>query len=203
MRQIIVVAVISIHVPLAGNVFPLRRQCWVTEGFLSTFPLRGTSISRKILFYRLQISIHVPIAGNVDRIRAMSDEELAFLSTFPLRGTSRRRLSHIDGRGDFYPRSPCGERRIDRADVIMSLYISIHVPLAGNVSSGSDGHALFAQFLSTFPLRGTSRSCSQNSATTSHFYPRSPCGERPFAGEVVYAVILISIHVPLAGNVRA
>ena len=67
MRQIIVVAVISIHVPLAGNVFPLRRQCWVTEGFLSTFPLRGTSISRKILFYRLQISIHVPIAGNVRR----------------------------------------------------------------------------------------------------------------------------------------
>ena len=57
--------------------------------FLSTFPLRGTSYT------------HLP-----------SLIMYSFLSTFPLRGTS---LLHVTNRPKcsyFYPRSPCGERRL-------------------------------------------------------------------------------------------
>ena len=78
-------------------------------------------------------------------------------------------------------------------------------------------------FLSTFPLRGTSRASWYSPTQASNFYPRSPCGERPggrdkggymtaflstfpLRGTSLRAVRSlrcrkISIHVPLAGNV--
>ena len=79
---------ISIHVPLAGNVpcalqgkptiaenFYPRSPCgerpnsggWKDSymRFLSTFPLRGTSIILYCLSRLFSISIHVPLAGNV------------------------------------------------------------------------------------------------------------------------------------------
>ena len=56
--------------------------------------------------------------------------------------------------------------------------ISIHVPLAGNVLRRLGSGVSVAEFLSTFPLRGTS-----------HLTPH--VGTDSF----------ISIHVPLAGNV--
>ncbi len=80
-----------------------------------------------------------------------------------------------------------------------------------------------ATFLSTFPLRGTSRACmrrgragrisihvplagnvrlySRSGRCHTHFYPRSPCGERQLLALENYLPQDISIHVPLAGNV--
>ena len=95
----------------------------------------------------------------------------------PLAGNVSRRADFPNRIKHFYPRSPCGERR---SQYIVYKTISI--------------------FLSTFPLRGTSRrwQCSGRWWTISihvplagnvqgrwlyvsqgiHFYPRSPCGER-------------------------
>ena len=123
---------ISIHVPLAGNValpcsakparlsflstFPLRGTSYQGEPefdeilFLSTFPLRGTSSNREDTFPTIAISIHVPLAGNV--------------------------ASHTircDTLSNFYPRSPCGERHQQFFSNQSAIIISIHVPLAGNV----------------------------------------------------------------------
>ena len=58
---------------------------------------------------------------------------------------------------NFYPRSPCGERRICQ-----------NTPVDG---SG---------FLSTLSLRRATISVISPASRLSDFYPRSPCGERPF-----------------------
>ena len=79
----------------------------------------------------------------------------------------------------FYPRSPCGERRPGSNRPELGERISIHVPLAGNVLGVYPAARISSQFLSTFPLRGTS--------------PRETLIEH---------LIGISIHVPLAGNVQ-
>ena len=102
--------------------------------------------------------------------------------------------------GNFYPRSPCGERRDVIAVMTDAQSISIHALLAE-----SDGceqycirareisiHALLAEsdrassvlkpflrvFLSTLSLRRATCRNSQNINRGHNFYPRSPCGER-------------------------
>ena len=148
---------ISIHVPLAGNVLTLGDPALAPEGISIHVPLAGN-----VLWFeetgedKPGISIHVPLAGNV----VLGDPSTPILT------------------GDFYPRSPCGERRVgDRYDVsgqrFLSTFplrgtsgletasdeasglISIHVPLAGNVAM---------------------RPCPPTAQE--YFYPRSPCGER-------------------------
>ena len=103
----------------------------------------------------------------------------------------------------FYPRSPCGERPAQRVPCLRRTKISIHVPLAGNVGAWSSGNLDAPVFLSTFPLRGTSRMSTHPLPATGNFYPRSPCGERQQPGVRDARVDVISIHVPLAGNVPA
>ena len=101
--------------------------------------------------------------------------------------------------------------------------ISIHVPLAGNVSYRLPTTSAFSVFLSTFPLRGTSRAARERAgvrqisihvplAGNVRFSRRAAARREisihvPLAGNVVLVsayrglVICISIHVPLAGNV--
>ena len=147
--------IISIHVPLAGNVASASAAARSTLTFLSTFPLRGTSRAQTGCCRKITISIHVPLAGNVSKLRLQHPGAFTFLSTFPLRGTSTRPVTRLCPSRYFYPRSPCGERRHDANYLIRRLnfyprspcgerrkrlcasrrpnYISIHVPLAGNV----------------------------------------------------------------------
>ena len=81
---------------------------------------------------------------------------------------------------DFYPRSPCGERRC---------YSLRH--------SASCGHFYPRSPCGERPLRVTS-------STRSHpdFYPRSPCGERPDEMFGAVAAMMISIHALLAESDR-
>ena len=77
--------------------------------------------------------------------------------------------------GNFYPRSPCGERRKITITVDEGTLISIHALLAE-----SDMIRL--------------RSCNAKP----NFYPRSPCGERRRGGDSCYLDNIISIHALLA-----
>ena len=56
---------------------------------------------------------------------------------------------------NFYPRSPCGERR----------------PISANIGIG-------VSFLSTLSLRRATSAAASWFASRKYFYPRSPCGER-------------------------
>ena len=99
-----------------------------------------------------------------------------FLSTLSLRrATITFKDALIQVLFDFYPRSPCGERRIVLVDNINDCCISIH--------------ALLAE--SDAPNRRPYH-CNRN------FYPRSPCGERQQAKALKVAAHGISIHALLA-----
>ena len=63
----------------------------------------------------------------------------------------------------FYPRSPCGERRV----------------WAFPVGSG-------CLFLSTLSLRRATAGVPTHCETVQDFYPRSPCGERPVVYDIVF-----------------
>ena len=100
------------------------------------------------------ISIHALLAES-DRILSTS-RAFSVISIHALLAESdHSRRDHADRRPDFYPRSPCGERRASLSAVDTELLISIHALLAE-----SDTLSAVA---CCAPL---------------YFYPRSPCGER-------------------------
>ena len=76
---------------------------------------------------------------------------------------------------NFYPRSPCGERRASNQAGQQEQRISIHALLA---ESDKISESRYRQ--------------------TSDFYPRSPCGERQQAQSLKVATLSISIHALLA-----
>ena len=190
--------------------------------FLSTFPLRGTSIKCDGLPQRQSsISIHVPLAGNVAAISVFWSRPRHF---YPRSPCGERRSPGLSRRGwrNFYPRSPCGERRYiykkllddwiflstfplrgtscERPVRRCGIQISIHVPLAGNVARAGI-HQHKHPISIHVPLAGNVFGARAHGRIFRNFYPRSPCGERlsrPFQAVYNHS---ISIHVPLAGNV--
>ena len=126
----------------------------------------------------MKISIHALLAesdGSVHRTIATASK---FLSTLSLR---RATPHHAKGLGrvlDFYPRSPCGERLCILHHLQRLLYISIHALLAESDWDWFFTGTLDPKFLSTLSLRRATRWKSTERPVESHFYPRSPCGER-------------------------
>ena len=98
---------------------------------------------------------------------------------------------------DFYPRSPCGERL--REARIQGNYsvISIHALLAESDSVLPDWSGLIPISIHAL-LAESDYSGHRQSALLLDFYPRSPCGERPFLCYQCFHVGLISIHALLA-----
>ena len=126
----------------------------------------------------------------------------AFLSTLSLRRATHSASPWPTEYRDFYPRSPCGERRLlAGCPTLFDDLISIHALLAesdmliahppctylsflSTLSLRRATTAGFVQstsptFLSTLSLRRATETQSIVSAHFRHFYPRSPCGERP------------------------
>ena len=98
-----------------------------------------------------------------------------FLSTLSLRRATRWVRSRRWRSGDFYPRSPCGERLQRQIEFERYSDISIHALLAESDTMG--------------PIPAL---------TAAYFYPRSPCGERHSAPVPCGPDADISIHALLA-----
>ena len=120
----------------------------------------------------------------------------------------------------FYPRSPCGERREPTAlrtphQRFLSTLSLRRATFCVGFSSGAKAisiHALLAEsdpvldalskeastFLSTLSLRRATVQRGPWPHQRRHFYPRSPCGERPLRHQKQYGVFGISIHALLA-----
>ena len=83
---------------------------------------------------------------------------------------------------DFYPRSPCGERRLKNkfSDPILIFLSTLSLRRATRAFPNSQSKL---QFLSTLSLRRATSSTESCSVCSSNFYPRSPCGERPIKGK--------------------
>ena len=130
-----------------------------------------------------------------------------FLSTLSLRRATRRCIGFQWLTGNFYPRSPCGERPQKRYHGSAA---------AGNFyprSPCGERHMCLlpatkpAQFLSTLSLRRATNVRITHNPGPCYFYPRSPCGERRPTMQRALGVFSISIHALLAesdpkGNVH-
>ena len=142
-----------------------------------------------------------------------------FLSTLSLRRATRKVFVALIPDKYFYPRSPCGERLMfllsstKRQKFLSTLSLR---RATGTVSQYVETPA----FLSTLSLRRATNFCRNRFCPTCisihallaesdsafrqlqpalrHFYPRSPCGERPPRGDSCYLDNIISIHALLA-----
>ena len=118
--------------------------------------------------------------------------------------------------GNFYPRSPCGERRRNyKYSTGLATIISIHALLAESDFLDAMQIVIIVVFLSTLSLRRATvttcqpsavccisihallaesdRQCALYGSVRTDFYPRSPCGERPiFAVRPYDAPIFLS-----------
>ena len=121
----------------------------------------------------------------------------------------------VDGtffhQADFYPRSPCGERLwpglLARPFFLISIHallaesdylvrgqrpnwrISIHALLAESDPDRVSETLVPRQFLSTLSLRRATTPLCHTISFSADFYPRSPCGERQHAYQLVLWVL--------------
>ena len=124
---------ISIHALLAESDWPFRHNA-DTKAFLSTLSLRRATDNAAASATAAAISIHALLAESDRRAVQMQQPRVQFLSTLSLRRATLTQaqydnaksisihalLAESDGRpqcagrqdGNFYPRSPCGERRV-------------------------------------------------------------------------------------------
>ena len=146
-----------------------------------------------------------------------------FLSTLSLRRATNARMSRTVRPVNFYPRSPCGERRrlVDLCRSMGNFYprspcgerpgrcgrkeqgsgISIHALLA---ESDHRLHSVGSRDLHFYPRSpcGERRQTAWPGCLPGYFYPRSPCGERLLANGCGFVSMLISIHALLAESDR-
>ena len=146
----------------------------------------------------LAISIHALLAESdcilVNTFLAIFE----FLSTLSLRRATLAGPSGPAFLYNFYPRSPCGERRVHYDNYNLHCVISIHALLAESDAADISArrgasisiHALLAESDSTVTARIID--------PTYDFYPRSPCGERHHRHGLKKQIFAISIHALLA-----
>ena len=146
------------------------------------------------------ISIHALLAESDSTRSQPGKPKRLFLSTLSLRRATLAMWTERPHSKDFYPRSPCGERRACSRSRPRTAHISIHALLAESDQGAINWqrtasisiHALLAEsdennsqkatleleFLSTLSLRRATLAISWTRSAAGYFYPRSPCGER-------------------------
>ena len=128
--------------------------------------------------YLIVISIHVPIAGNDGKTMKIIYEPSKFQSTFPLQGTTLSGIKALDVVQAFQSTFPLQGTTLHLSKRPISLvYISIHVPIAGN-----DGWFAELDFY-----------CS-------YFNPRSHCRERPILWQSASKNFIFQSTFPLQGT---
>ena len=151
------VIAISIHALLAESDNILRVVSVQIRRFLSTLSLRRATVWVKADPFGIFISIHALLAESDPATESDAQTAGKFLSTLSLRRATPQRRAPPKQPGNFYPRSPCGER-----------------PRQILVLGQTPKH-----FYPRSPC-GERRLLIQPAVIKrrSHFYPRSPCGER-------------------------
>ena len=126
-----------------------------SQTFLSTLSLRRATGSDRGISCKMAISIHALLAES-DRQTKQTYRAKTSISIHALLAESDCSGSQQPtGTTNFYPRSPCGERRFYPLKTFIIL-----------------------SFLSTLSLRRATSPASVTPTASRNFYPRSPCGER-------------------------
>ena len=127
--------------------------------------------------YLLAISIHALLAESDSRSQTNVHTCWLFLSTLSLRRATPFSPSVRMTRRYFYPRSPCGERRLDVTIIGRTWEISIHALLAESDHYGWSWYDDFTISIHAL-LAESDRPTFYDTEQHIYFYPRSPCGER-------------------------
>ena len=146
----------------------------------------------------LDISIHALLAESDGAYRGARQSRPHFYPRSPC-GERPFRIAFKRPWKHFYPRSPCGERLLEEAQRITGLIFLSTLSLRRatacpdtatrrrrflstlslrRATAASQATRGGQRFLSTLSLRRATRVSTTSGAPLSHFYPRSPCGER-------------------------
>ena len=147
------VIVISIHALLAESDWSKRTSTPCAWKFLSTLSLRRATFLWCSARAYIPISIHALLAESDDMSGATGRIFRAFLSTLSLRRATMPLTRFCPGMNNFYPRSPCGERRADNGSNRQYGGISIHALLAESDRDANEFITAVSVFLSTLSLR--------------------------------------------------
>ena len=145
---------ISIHAPHAGS-----DSQHLIKGFAFSIsihaPHAGSDVDASpVSESKPEISIHAPHAGS-DKDDGSIGYHRGISIHAPHAGSDFKRRFKLDcDTSNFYPRSPCGERRKSPRSLQPAILISIHAPHAGSDRSRNHGRARTHVFLSTLPMRG-------------------------------------------------
>ena len=212
---------ISIHALLAESDPSSTRK--LTNLMISIHALLAESdlLEQSASYNAYMISIHALLAESDNYNNNNYVVTRGFLSTLSLRRATesqppcvrptkdfyprspcgeRRRVRQRDKlhNGNFYPRSPCGERHNARPGTRRPYAISIHALLAES-DCITEGSICLDSRISIHALLAESDAVTTLGAgSVRDFYPRSPCGERPVQIIIVVMHALISIHALLA-----
>ena len=128
----------------------------------------------------MTISIHALLAESDLICQAPILPCNAFLSTLSLRRATRHKTSKLIINIYFYPRSPCGERRIK--PIFSEINTRDFYPRSpcGERLAPVGLDLVGKIFLSTLSLRRATGCLIMIGGSGADFYPRSPCGERPY-----------------------
>ena len=111
------------------HLFPGHAK--LTTVFLSTLSLRrATPAFVDTDAGNLKISIHTLLAESDPKVKKHGARFLKFLSTLSLRRATAQVRDSANQTADFYPHSPCGERRYPGLRSGQDIPISIHTLLA-------------------------------------------------------------------------
>ena len=145
--------VISIHALLAESDHVFAGHVQATVQFLSTLSLRRATNGRHGRYYHNPISIHALLAESDLSALAPKQNPTQFLSTLSLRRATPPSPPKARVLKNFYPRSPCGERRQTKQACRAKISISIHALLAESDRLARALRAAKHKFLSTLSLR--------------------------------------------------
>ena len=131
---------ISIHALLAESDFKGGPRPHQGGHFYPRSPCGERLDVSGVQGYRTLISIHALLAESDEGPPAVCPMRQGFLSTLSLRrATSGPRLQIFPWAGDFYPRSPCGERPSCTGTATLPEVISIHALLAESDAADGEG----------------------------------------------------------------
>ena len=167
-------------------------------GFLSTLSLRRATMRQRFTeLWKLNFYPRSPCGERPGKVREV-EPGFAFLSTLSLRratpATSRNNKNNMISIHALLAES-------DQAADISArrgASISIHALLAESDNFAISVMICILLFLSTLSLRRATVSLAGLIGINTHFYPRSPCGERPCYCGGNPAALGISIHALLA-----
>ena len=211
---------ISIHALLAESDERIAIENPIGFIFLSTLSLRRATAAFLLPVSDSPISIHALLAESDAAVALLIRQDAISIHAL-LAESDHPDPARFPRAAHFYPRSPCGERRVKSFMRNGFFLISIHALLAEsdmrtiaqNMHFDSISiHALLAEsdcksglsilskskFLSTLSLRRATFAGRDYPWLCCYFYPRSPCGERRLVHITIDYCTNISIHALLA-----